>query len=82
MKTVDCCNICGLEISGHSNQDHEFVLTNFHVFNANGRYPHLDDVAEGESERDRILAYHKATYPSIPVYWHEVQEAEPRVRED
>jgi len=30
----------------------------------------------GKEERDQIIEYYAKAYPSIPVYWQEVQEGE------
>ena len=49
-------------------------MKNYLVFTVNHPIAKLFNVYEGEEERDRIIAQYKATYPSISVYWPEVQE--------
>jgi len=49
-------------------------MKNYLVFTVNHTIAALFRVIEGEKERDRIIAHYKAAYPSIPVYWQEVQE--------
>ena len=51
-------------------------MKNYLVFTVNHPIAKLFNVYEGEEERDRIIAQYKATYPSISVYWLEVNEAE------
>lgn len=47
-------------------------MKNYLVFTIRPTYKF--NVVQGEEERDRVIEDHKKLFPSLPIYWVEVQE--------